>query len=202
MLVDLLLLELKRLDRIEKATSVKSLEQLQYIRKYESTLKTIGVSGFSFWIGRESKTLKCRTLTGPEKLIVFEKLDIIATFPEIPDCEDVQALWRDILEINRMLSVRQEDVTAEHAKPSNRSQKHLSKFTEVYPSKHVTPYMHCMMMHVSQFISIHGAILPFTQHGMEKYNDVMTKNYFRASFHRGLDCLTQILDKQNRIEHL
>ena len=95
-LVDLLLLELKRLDRIEKATSVKSLEQLQYIRKYESTLKTIGVSGFSFWIGRESKKLKCRTLTGPEKLIVFEKLDIIATFPDIPDCEDVQALWHDM----------------------------------------------------------------------------------------------------------
>ena len=65
----------------------------------------------------------------------------------------------------------------------------------------VTPYMHCMMMHVSQFMSIHGAILPFTQHGMEKY-DVMTKDYFTVSSHRGLDCLTQILQKQNRIEHL
>lgn len=126
-LIDLLLLELKCLDRIEKATSVKSLEQLQYIRKYESTLKTLGISGFSFWIGWESKKLKCRTLTGPEKLIVFEKLNIIATFPEIPDCEDVQTLWCDLLEVNRMLSVWQEDLTAEHVKKTlNQSQKHLS----------------------------------------------------------------------------
>ena len=102
-----------------------------------------------------------------------------------------------------MLLVRQEDVTAEHAKTfESKSKAFVRKFTEVYPSKHVTPYMHCMMMHVSQFISINGAILPFTQHGMEKYNDVMTKNYFRASSHHGLDCLTQILEKQNRIEHL
>ena len=89
-LVDLLL-ELKHLDRIEKATRVKSIEQLRYIRKYKSTLKNLGISGFTFWIGRVKK-LECRTLTGPEKLIVFEKLDINTTFPEIPDCEDVQGL--------------------------------------------------------------------------------------------------------------
>ena len=75
-------------------------------------------------------------------------------------------------------------------------------FTSIYPAKHVTPYMHAMMMHISQFMEIRGAILPFTQHGMEKYNDSMTKDYFRSSSHRGQECLTQILEKQNRLEHL
>ena len=61
--------------------------------------------------------------------------------------------------------------------------------------------MNCMMMHVSQFIQIHGPLLPFTQHGLEKY-DCMTKDYFRSSSHRGQECLTQIMQKQNRIEYL
>ena len=38
-LIDLLLLELRRLDKIERATKVKSLDQLQYIKKYEATLQ-------------------------------------------------------------------------------------------------------------------------------------------------------------------
>ena len=79
-LIDLLILELRRLDKIEKTTKLKSIDQLHYIKKYESTLKMLGISGFAFWIGKESKHLKWRSLTGPEKLIVFKKLNISETF--------------------------------------------------------------------------------------------------------------------------
>ena len=65
------------------------------------------------------------------------------------------------------------------------------------PAEYVIPHMHAMMMHVSQFMEIYGTILPFTQHGMEKYNDSMTKDKFRSQ-----ECLIQILQKQNRLEHL
>ena len=47
-----------------------------------------------------------------------------------------------------------------------------------------------------------GALLPFTQQGLENYNDIMTKDYFRSSSHKGQECLTQILQKQNRLEYL
>ena len=88
------------------------------------------------------------------------------------------------------------DSTAEEFE--TKSKRFVQMFTEL---KHVTPYMHAMMMHVSQFMQIHKAILPFTQHGMEKYNDSMTKDSFRSSSHRGQECLTQILQKQNRLEY-
>ena len=45
--------------------------------------------------------------------------------------------------------------------------------------KRVTPYIHAMHSHVGQFIRRHGALLPFTQQGLEKYNDRMTRMYFR-----------------------
>ena len=47
---------------------------------------------------------------------------------------------------------------------------------------------------------IHGSILPFTQQGLE--NDELTKAYFCSSNHQGEIALRQILEKQNRIEHL
>ena len=62
--------------------------------------------------------------------------------------------------------------------------------------------MHCMMNHVHEFMKAHGSILQFTQQGIEKYNDVMTKDYFRSTSHHKESCLVQILQKQNRVEYL
>lgn len=73
-------------------------------------------------------------------------------------------------------------------------------FLCVYQSKEVTPYVHPLRNHVGQFMQIHGIILPFTQQGLEKLNDV-TKNFFRLSCHRD-EALKQLIEKQNWIEHL
>ena len=179
------------------------MDQLHYIKKYEATIKMLGVSGFAFWIGKESKHLKWRSLTGPEKLLVFNKINISETFPEIPDSTQVHALWKKLLDVNNLLSIRPENISSDAISEFQSESKELVRmFTEIYPAKHVTPYMHCMMQHVGQFMTLSGAILPFTQQGLEKYNDLVTKDYFRSSSHRGQECLTQILQKQNRIEDL
>ena len=202
-LIDLLILELRRLDKIDKATKVKSMDQLKYVKKYEETVKMLGVTGFLFWIGKELKHLKWRTLTGPEKLTVFSKINIAETFPEIPQSSDVRTLWKQLLDINTLLSIRPEEITSEKvADFRSKSTAFVQIFTQIYPAKHVTPYMHCMMQHVEEFMSTSSALLPFTQQGLEKYNDTMTKDYFRSSSHKGQECLTQILQKQNRIEHV
>ena len=49
----------------------------------------------------------------------------------------------------------------------------VHNFAHLYPANHVTPYMHCMMQHVNEFMKTQGSILPFTQQGMEKYNDII-----------------------------
>ena len=57
------------------------------------------------------------------------------------------------------------------------------------------------MNHVGEFVTLHGSLLQFSQHGLKKYND-MTKDYSRATSHRGEAALCQIMEKQNRLEHL
>lgn len=58
------------------------------------------------------------------------------------------------------------------------------------------------MNHVHEFMLLHGSILPFTQQGLEKYNDVVTKSYFRGTSHQGEKALKQVMERQNRLEHL
>ena len=44
------------------------------------------------------------------------------------------------------------------------------------------------------------AMLFFTQQGLEKCNDVTTKQYQHSTNHHGLSALKQILEKRNQIE--
>ena len=202
-LVDLLIGSLRTLDRVNQSLRVRSLDGLTHLATFESSLKRMGIVGYSFWIGKDSQRLKWRSLTGPEKLIVFSKINIPELFPDLEHRDVIQSLWRDLVEVNRLLSARPEEVTTEHVVLFERKSKaFVDKFVQLYPSKHVTPYMHCMMQHVTEFMVTHGSILPFTQQGLEKYNDLMTKDYFRSTSHRGEQCLVQILQKQNRTEHL
>ena len=64
------------------------------------------------------------------------------------------------------------------------------------------PIYNALVAHVPEFLRIHRTIAPFTQQGLEKLNDQMTRFYFGSSNHRGTDALTQVLQKKNRLEHL
>ena len=56
------------------------------------------------------------------------------------------------------------------------------------------------MNHVHEFMNIHGSILPFIQQGLEKYNDIVTKSYFRSTRHQGEKALLQVMQTQNRMD--
>ncbi len=115
----------------------------------------------------------------------------------------MQELWDKLLEINQLLSARPEDVTTATIETYEQLSREWGlKYLELYHTKEVTPYIHAMICHVGDFMRVHGCLLPFTQHGLEKYNDTMTKDFFRGSSHKGEQAFTQILQKQKRIEHL
>ena len=75
-------------------------------------------------------------------------------------------------------------------------------FTSVYQTKDVTPYIHALGMHVSEFLHLSGNIVMFNQQGLEKLNDLTTKHFQRASNHREYDALKQVLEKRNRLKLL
>ena len=56
--------------------------------------------------------------------------------------------------------------------------------------------------HVGQFLRQHGSLVPFTQQGLEKFKDHLTKMFFQSTNMRLRDAMVQLLQKHNRIELL
>ena len=153
-------------------------------------------------MGRSSKEIKCRSLTGPEKLKVLRNIDIHTLLPRLSTtlCQQIQHLWIELLSSNATISSPAAELSEECiTQYIRRAREWGEKFVAIYQRKNVTPYIHAMINHVGEFMQIHGSIIPFTQQGLEKKND---KTFFRSSNYQGDAALRQIIEKQNRIEHL
>ena len=196
--------ELKRQDAIDSARKFSNFNvtKFKYLQAYEQFVAGLGIPGYHFYTGKNSKVLKICSLTGPEKLKVFSHIQIEQLLPGFKNNEKIQSLWEELLALNRIFSKRPEDITdMDITSYEARAKVWVGNFVEIYHSHFVTPYIHAMACHVGEFMRIHGSILPFTQQGMEKLNDMFTKVYFRGTNHREA-ALKQVMEKQNRLEYL
>ena len=189
-LTNLFIVELRRLDGFDKMNA-------HHLTTYETFLNEECKVSFHFYTDKESKNVKWRDLVGPEKIKVFTKLVIPELFPNFPQGDKVQKIWKDFLAIYDLL--RSTSTNKEQIKQS--ASQWLKLFLEVYQTKHVTPYMHTLVFHVPEFIELYGSLAPFSQQGLERLNDNITKDYFRSTNHRQ-DALRMLLMKLNRLEEL
>ena len=75
----------------------------------------------------------------------------------------------------------------------------INLFTNTYQTCHVTPYMHVL---VATFLEKFGSLAIFSQQGLEKLNDDITKAYFKSTNHHNKTAMIQIMLKLNRLESL
>ena len=177
-LIDLLIVELRRQDAIEnvKKFSNPDLTKYGHLQRYQTFVSSLGIPGFEFYVGRSSKELKCRSLTGPEKLKVLRNININTLLPRLSTtlCQQIQHLWNELLSLNATISSPAADLSEECiTQYKRRAREWGEKFVAVYQRKNVTPYIHAMINHVGEFMQIHGSIIPFTQQGLEKKNDII-----------------------------
>ena len=62
--------------------------------------------------------------------------------------------------------------------------------------------MHLLIANIPEFLKLHGLLAPYSQQGLEKLNDDVTKVYYRDTNHRTKEALKQVLLKRNRTEEL
>ena len=139
------------------------------------------------------------TNTSPEKVKLFSKISIPTRFPNVPQAAEVQKLWTDFFSIYQTLRSTEK---IPHVIFQIRATNWVKLFKDVYQTKHITPYIHLFVNHISEFLSVHGTIAAFSQQGLEKLNNDVTKYYFRSTNHRDKECLKQIILKLNRLEEL
>ena len=206
-LINQLITELRRQDAIDqhkRFTGHFDISKFKHLDNYEKFVTSLGIPSFQFYIGEASKQMKCRSLTGPEKLKVFENIEIQQLLPTVAETTTsrIQHLWHELIELNKLICLPASQLTTLTIQSyEQRARQWGRDFIDVYHSDKVTPYIHAMMNHVGEFMRIHGSIIPFTQQGLEKHNDIVTKIYFRASSHRGIQALRQVVEKRNRIEY-
>lgn len=125
----------------------------KHLHHFESFVTNLGIPSYRFWIGKQSKQLKWRTLTGPEKLKVFVQINIQELLPSLPETEmiRIQVLWTELLQLNKKFSNRPEEVNEEEISDfEQRSRGWVVKFIDIYLTKNVTTYIHAMSNHVGQ----------------------------------------------------
>lgn len=204
-LIDLLILELRRLDALDKIKKFSTFDRVKarHLASWETFLDSLAIPNAHFYIGKKLKELKWRTLTGPEKNRVFENIQISTLLPNnLTLATKMQLLWKDFFELHTILSLTKPTTDCDTTSFGGKAKLWLEQFLDIYQTRHVTPYIHAMVSHVPEFLQLYGTIAPFTQQGLEKLNDITTKDYFRGSNHQKEAALTQIMQKRNRIEHL
>ena len=74
----------------------------------------------------------------------------------------------------------------------------FQKFVDLHQAKDVTMYMHSLYAHVPEFLKLYQNLAYYTQQGMEKYNNTVSKDFFRSSNHREVSALKQLFLKKTQ----
>ena len=195
-LINLLIRDLRRLDGIGLTTA--NCSQSKNLDAYIDFLNNECKIRFRWYTDKESKKVTWRDLTGPEKIKLFDRINITVLFPDLQTKDKLQKLWKDFFALIKTLGKR--DCNA--IEFGHRSKAWVEVFTSLYQTKDVTPYMHAFAMHVPEFLSLYGNIVMFSQQGLEKLNDITTIHFQHSTNHRESEAYRQILEKGNRIEEL
>ena len=168
--------------------------------KYETSLNSLGIS-FHWEIDRDTKKLNYRDLTGPEKVLVFQKIDILEILSGTEEKHKIKLIWNHFIDLIAKLKLSystDEEITAF----TTDIKEWVKEFNHVYETRDVTPYMHALHSHIPEFLRLYENVAVLNQQGLEKYNDQCSKDYFRSSNHQGIAALRQLLLKRNRVQFL
>ncbi len=121
-LLDLLVIELKRQDAIEKVVKFNGIfdvARYQHLKGYEGFVSSLKIPDFHFYVGRASKALKCRSFTG---LKIMRNISIPELLPSLENKkkQSIKSLWIKVLELNSVFSKRPEDLNPNDIDQFNR----------------------------------------------------------------------------------
>ena len=168
---------------------------------FEKFLKDECGIDFHWLVHKETKNLKWRDSTGPEKLQGFSKIKIPELLPRFQSSRDIQKLWDNFGNIYEQLLIN--DADDDHISQLEKDIKDwMLLFISLYQTKHVTPYMHALLQHVPETMSIHKSLVKFNQQGLEKLNNNQTKEFYSSTNLRGTEAMVMLFQKKNSLEHL
>ncbi|KAJ8018072.1 hypothetical protein HOLleu_44137 [Holothuria leucospilota] len=198
-LVSQLIKYLRLMDNIKSMSVYSPLKHLR-MAKFETFVNSLGIE-WNFYVDKSSKEIKSRDFTGPEHWKVFNSINLRELIPEHQDVSSICELWQKFIQLMTFLK-KLSYTSSEIDQFEVDAKLWVQLFMKVYLKKDITPYMHVLQFHVAETLRLHGNVSFFSQQGLEKLNDIVTKWYFRSSNFRGKESLKQVMMKQNRMNYL
>ena len=172
-LINLLVSELASIDQL-KDGDVFTLRH-KNLTLWHQFLARIGIDTPVRPFNRDVAACVTRNFTGDEIMRIFENVSFIRDFPDITNCALKEDLWKSFHFIVSGLAKATPDTVEASTTIWH------TKFLSCYTHRHETPYIHCFTKHLHQFCSRVGDITLFGQQGLEKSNDFLTTEVFRAT---------------------
>ena len=132
-LINLLIRELRRLDALKNIKSMSNTE------KYIGFLKEKCKISFYIYVDKGTKELKWRDLTGPEKIRLFEKVDLKQWFSDMPNVGTIQNIWMKFYDVYIIVKSSNPVATCSMQELRCKLKTWMSLFTSIYQTKNVTP---------------------------------------------------------------
>ena len=98
-----LITDIRRHDAIAKATISSAELNSTYLQKFEFFINVTCKIPFRFFVSKESKQMQWRDLMGPEKHVVLDKINLPEVFPDLPNVQEIQKLWKDFKQLYGIL---------------------------------------------------------------------------------------------------
>ncbi len=165
------------------------------MKKIKDEMSRIRVH-FEFWQSQGSNNWNYTSLMGEDKMKVLKNFDIESVLPKNRS-DLIHELWNDF----DILYTALRDSTTDPAFLKNKAKLWLNKFLTpsigdprkknyikgLYTNNDVTPYIHVMVHHIHEFMSIHHnfGIKAFTCSPVEKKNHIQISKYFRKTLKNG-----------------
>ena len=186
---------MKRRCNIDKQSKFTSFDCSVYKHTvgYEQFLASFGIN-FHFHIDTTSKHLQYRDLTGPEKVKLFENIDLDHLVPNNSKLLMKNQVWSDFYTVYKR--VKEDSIDANKLELIKIDLKSwCGLFLKTFQTREVTLYP-CICLPHTRMFDIVCNINYFNQQGLEKLNDVNAKPYFKGTNMKGLDTLRQLLHKR------
>ena len=165
-LINLLILDLRRMDGIEKLKNNEfNQSATQQLDTYITYLNNSCKIPFHMYTDKDSSILKWRNLTGPEKLKLFKAIKIPEIFPSLINASDIQILWDTFKQMYELLWSSKNMDEQEIEDFTKKTTGWITLFTSIYQTKNVTPYMHVLVAHVPQLLKDFGSLAKLSQQG-------------------------------------
>ena len=133
--------------------------------------------------------------------MVLKHINFNFLLSEFHDADKLQALWSNFRDIIGDLKLNYTTGPTDSA-ISSLEDRMVSKIPRPSPSKRCNNIYAFMYAHVPEFLKLYQNLVYYTQQGMEKYNNTVSKDFSRSSNHREVSALNQLFLKKHRIQLL